>query len=291
MTVKIIVPASSANLGPGFDSLGLALDRYLTLEILEKKANDWQVEHELGSQVPSDEQNLIVQAALALDPDLSPLHFKVISEIPLARGLGSSSAAIVAGIKLAQHFSAKTFTDQELLEVATKIEGHPDNVAPALFGNLTISLLLNGQPKTLTATFPEIGLLAYIPDFELATKDSRSVLPAELPYKVAVRAGSVGNALVAALLTKDLDLIAELIELDGYHEPYRQKLVPHLATLRQIGHEVGAKGTYLSGAGPTVMTLLAPAKMPDFIAKAQAKGLTGEFVSLQVDQLGARVIG
>ncbi|MBD5068609.1 MAG: homoserine kinase [Lactobacillus sp.] len=291
MTVKIVVPASSANLGPGFDSLGLAVDRYLTLEILAQNTASWQVEHELGSQVPSDEQNLIVQAALALDPDLSPLHFKVISEIPLARGLGSSSAAIVAGIKLAQHFSAKTFTDQELLEVATKIEGHPDNVAPALFGNLTISLLLNGQPKTLTATFPEIGLLAYIPDFELATKDSRSVLPAELPYKAAVRAGGVGNALVATLLTKDLDLIAELIELDGYHEPYRQKLVPHLATLRQIGHEVGAKGTYLSGAGPTVMTLLAPAKMPNFIAKAQAKGLTGEFVSLQVDQLGARVIG
>lgn len=291
MTVKIVVPASSANLGPGFDSLGLAVDRYLTLEILAQNTASWQVEHELGSQVPSDEQNLIVQAALALDPDLSPLHFKVISEIPLARGLGSSSAAIVAGIKLAQHFSAKTFTDQELLEVATKIEGHPDNVAPALFGNLTISLLLNGQPKTLIATFPEIGLLAYIPDFELATKDSRSVLPAELPYKATVRAGGVGNALVAALLTKDLDLIAELIELDGYHEPYRQKLVPHLATLRQIGHEVGAKGTYLSGAGPTVMTLLAPAKMPDFIAKAQAKGLTGKFVSLQVDQLGARVIG
>ena len=257
---KIIVPASSANLGPGFDSLGLAVDRYLTLEVLEKMPN-WQIEHDLGPEVSHDETNLVIKSALTLDKDLTPHRIKMNSEIPLARGLGSSSAAIVAGLKLAQVLSAKQFSDQELLEVATKLEGHPDNVAPALFGGLTISLMVNERPQTIKATFPEIGLLAYIPDFELETRVSRSVLPERLEYATAVRAGSVGNALVAALLTDDLELVAELIEQDGYHEPYREKLVPHLKILRELGHKVGAKGTYLSGAGPTVMTLIAPEKL------------------------------
>ena len=127
----------------------------------------------------------------------------------------------------------------------SKLEGHPDNVAPALFGGLTISLMVNERPQTIKATFPAIGLLAYIPDFELETKVSRSVLPKQLEYATAVRAGSVGNALVAALLTDDLEMVAELIEQDGYHEPYREKLVPHLKVLRELGHKVGAKGTYL----------------------------------------------
>ena len=283
---KIIVPASSANLGPGFDSLGLAVDRYLTLEVLEKTPN-WQIEHDLGPEVSHDETNLVIKAALT-DKDLTPHRIKMNSEIPLARGLGSSSAAIVAGLKLAQVLSAKQFSDQELLEVATKLEGHPDNVAPALFGGLTISLMVNERPQTIKAAFPAIGLLAYIPDFELETKVSRSVLPERLEYATAVRAGSVGNALVAALLTDDLELVAELIEQDGYHEPYREKLVPHLKVLRELGHKVGAKGTYLSGAGPTVMTLIAPEKMELFIKEAREHGLTGEFAQLAVDQKGAR---
>lgn len=284
---KIIVPASSANLGPGFDSLGLAVDRYLTLEVLEKTPN-WQIEHDLGPEVSHDETNLVIKSALTLDKDLTPHRIKMNSEIPLARGLGSSSAAIVAGLKLAQVLSAKQFSDQELLEVATKLEGHPDNVAPALFGGLTISLMVNERPQTIKAAFPKIGLLAYIPDFELETKVSRSVLPERLEYATAVRAGSVGNALVAALLTDDLELVAELIEQDGYHEPYREKLVPHLKILRELGHKVGAKGTYLSGAGPTVMTLIAPEKMAPFIKVAREYGLTGEFAQLAIDQKGAR---
>lgn len=284
---KIIVPASSANLGPGFDSLGLAVDRYLTLEVLEKTPN-WQIEHDLGPEVSHDETNLVIKSALTLDQDLRPHRIKMNSSIPLARGLGSSSAAIVAGLKLAQVLSTKQFLAQELLEVATKIEGHPDNVAPALFGGLTISLMVNGRPQTIKVSFPEIGLLAYIPDFELETKISRSVLPKQLEYATAVRAGSVGNALVAALLTDDLELVAELIEQDGYHEPYREKLVPHLKVLRELGHKVGAKGTYLSGAGPTVMTLIAPEKMDLFIKEAREYGLTGEFAQLGVDQKGAR---
>lgn len=284
---KIIVPASSANLGPGFDSLGLAVDRYLTLEVLEKTPN-WQIEHDLGPEVSHDETNLVIKAALTLDQGLTPHRIKMNSEIPLARGLGSSSTAIVAGLKLAQVLSAKQFSDQELLEVATKLEGHPDNVAPALFGGLTISLMVNERPQTIKAAFPKIGLLAYIPDFELETKVSRSVLPKRLDYATAVRAGSVGNALVAALLTDDLELVAELIEQDGYHEPYREKLVPHLGILRELGHKVGAKGTYLSGAGPTIMTLIAPEKMASFIKAAREHGLTGEFAQLAVDQKGAR---
>lgn len=289
MSVKIVVPASSANLGPGFDSLGLAVDRYLTLEVLDDEASKWRIEHDFGHKIPHDERNLIIKAALALEPKLSPKRLKVTSQIPLARGLGSSSSAIVAGLKLAQYFAQTAYTTEDLLQVATDLEGHPDNVAPALLGGLTVSVMLNGRPKSICASFPAEGLLAYIPDFELATKESRRVLPTELSYKTAVRAGSLGNALVAALLTNDLALVKELLEQDLYHEPYRQKLVPHLQLLRKLAHEVNADGTYLSGAGPTVMTLIGPAKMETLIKKARKQGLTGKFIKLEVDTLGARV--
>lgn len=289
MSVRIVVPASSANLGPGFDSLGLAVDRYLTLEVLDDEASQWWIEHSFGPKIPHDERNLIIKAALALEPKLSPKRLKVTSQIPLARGLGSSSSAIVAGLKLAQYFARTAYTTEDLLQVATKLEGHPDNVAPALLGGLTVSVMLNGRPHSICTAFPAEGLLAYIPDFELATKESRQVLPTELSYKTAVRAGSLGNALVAALLTNDLGLVKELLEQDLYHEPYRQKLVPHLQLLRKLAHEVNADGTYLSGAGPTVMMLIGPAKMETLIKKARKQGLTGKFIKLEVDTLGARV--
>ena len=110
MSVRIVVPASSANLGPGFDSLGLAVDRYLTLEVLDDEASQWWIEHNFGPKIPHDERNLIIKAALALEPKLSPKRLKVTSQIPLSRGLGSSSSAIVAGLKLAQYFARTAYT-------------------------------------------------------------------------------------------------------------------------------------------------------------------------------------
>lgn len=286
MTLKVRVPASSANLGPGFDSLGLAVSLYLIVEVLGE-SDKWSVEHDFGKGIPTDENNLIVHSIIELDKNITPKKLKVSSNIPLARGLGSSSAAIIAGVMLGQKLSDKTFSKDELFSVATKIEGHPDNVSPALFGGLTISWMLDQSPKTLRTDFLGLDLLAYVPGYELATSKSRSVLPTNVSHAKAVKANSLANALIASLLLKDKAKVKELIEADELHEPYRKKLVPELALLRQLGRKQNAWGTYLSGAGPTVMTLIEKEKQADFIKVAKNNGLTGQFLSLQVDVDGA----
>lgn len=133
MTLTISVPATSANLGPGFDSVGLAVNLYLTIDVLEA-ASQWHIQHDLGSEVPSDERNLLLETALQVCPDLQPHKIKMTSEIPLARGLGSSSSVIVAGIELANQLGQLNLSAADKLAIATNIEGHPDNVAPAILG-------------------------------------------------------------------------------------------------------------------------------------------------------------
>ena len=200
MSVKIIVPATSANIGPGFDSLGLAVTSYLTVTVTEENVDAWYVDHNLGEKIPHDKENLIVKTALELVPDLQPLAVKVESDIPLTRGLGSSSSAIVAGLMLANHFGNLNLSKQELVQRATEIEGHPDNVAPAILGDFVVATYLDGEIMHEKINFPDVSLLAYIPDYWLATKKSREVLPANLDFKDAVRANAIGNALVAKIV-------------------------------------------------------------------------------------------
>lgn len=284
MTV-IKVPATSANLGPGFDSLGIALSMYLTLTV-GSKCDEWVVEHDLGADIPTDEENMIIKTALGLAPNLEPHKVRVESKIPLARGLGSSSTAIVAGLALANHLGKLGIGKDELVQKATELEGHPDNVAPAILGDFVAATYVNGHVTSVKGNFPKLSFLAYIPDYELATSQSREALPEQLAFKDAVIAGSIGNALVASILTGNLTEIGPLMEADRYHEQARLKLVPHLEVLRKLGHEVGALATYLSGAGPTVMVVIDQSKVADFIKEAQALGLTGRFEQLEVERQG-----
>ena len=174
--MKIIVPATSANIGPGFDSVGVAVSKYLIIEVLGK-SDQWIIEHDLGRRIPSNERNLLIKVARRIAPAIRPHHLKMTTNIPLARGLGSSSSVIVAGIELANQLANLQLSNAEKLNLATKIEGHPDNVAPAIYGNLTISSYVNGEVSTVVTKFPEVSLIAYIPNYELRTKDSRGVLP------------------------------------------------------------------------------------------------------------------
>lgn len=286
--MKIIVPATSANLGPGFDSVGVALSKYLTVDILEP-SDRWLVEHNLGSAIPTDEDNLLLQTALSLKVDLPKHRLKMTSDIPLARGLGSSSSVIVAGIELANYLGQLGLTEQEKLEIATKIEGHPDNVAPALFGNLVIASSLNGHLYKVVRPFPDAAFVAFIPNYELKTADSRGVLPTELPYKEAVQASSIANLAIAGLLAGDLPLAGRAIEGDLFHEPYRQNLVKEFTTIREIAHTYGAYATYLSGAGPTVMVLTSQENKEAIQAAIDAKGFDGTTCLLQVDTKGVQL--
>ena len=288
MTLTISVPATSANLGPGFDSVGLAVSRFLKIEVLNP-LEKWVIHHDLGSDVPSDENNLLIQTALQVEPNLTPHEIKMTSDIPLARGLGSSSSVIVAGIELANQLAHLALSDAEKLAIASEVEGHPDNVAPAILGGLVIAHSAAGETHYVAAKMPETGLLAFIPDYELKTSDSRNALPDAFDYKASVAASSVANVAIAALLTGDMTLAGQLMSQDKFHEPYRRHLVPEFEKIRTIASDKGAYVTYLSGAGPTVMVLATPDKIKLIKAALEREKLPGQLVELSVDTLGVKV--
>lgn len=237
--MQIIVPASSANLGPGFDSIGVALSLLLTVDVLGP-ATSWQVDHQLAD-LPHDESNLIVQTARQLVPDLTPHHLAVQSDIPVAHGLGSSSSAIVAGIELANQLGALHLSNEQKVAFACQLEGHPDNVAPTILGGLVIGTEVNGGFAAVKAPLPPYLFAAYIPAYNVKTKEARA------------------------------------------------HLVPELTQLRELGHRCGALATYLSGAGPTVMTLLKEADFPAFQAAITQAGLPGRLVPLTPHPTGVTV--
>ena len=286
--MKIIVPATAANIGPGFDSVGVALSKYLEIVIMEP-SKDWFIEHDLGENIPTDASNLLIKTALRVTSTIQPHRIKMISDVPLARGLGSSSSVIVAGIELANQLANLNLTADEKLAIATEIEGHPDNVAPAIFGNLVISSYLNQKVSSIVADFPETAFIAFIPNYELKTSDSRGVLPSELSYKEAVAASSVANVAIAALLTGDLVKAGQAIQGDLFHERFRQQLVKEFSPIKALAKKEGAYATYLSGAGPTVMVLASKDKEETILAGLKALQLDGQVCSLRVDTNGVIV--
>ncbi|HEM3589767.1 homoserine kinase [Streptococcus suis] len=286
--MKIIIPATSANIGPGFDSVGVALSKYLTIEVFEE-IDEWVIEHNL-EHVPSDKNNLLIKTALKIEKGLQPHRIRMISDIPLARGLGSSSSVIVAGIELANQLAGLNMTADEKLLKATEIEGHPDNVAPAIFGNLVISSYVNKKVQAVVTEFPEASFVAFIPNYPLRTVESRGVLPSQMGYKKAVAASAIANVAVASLMAGDLEKAGKAIQSDMFHEPFRQLLVKEFCPIKQTAQELGAYATYLSGAGPTVM-VLAPKDREDAIVLAlEELNLDGTVHRLQVDTEGIAIV-
>lgn len=286
--MKIIVPATSANIGPGFDSVGVAVSKYLIIEVLGK-SDQWIIEHDLGRRIPSNERNLLIKVARRIAPAIRPHHLKMTTDIPLARGLGSSSSVIVAGIELANQLANLQLSNTEKLNLATKIEGHPDNAAPAIYGNLTISSYVNGEVSTVVTKFPEVSLIAYIPNYELRTKDSRGVLPKELSYQEAVAASSIANVAIAALMKGDMVAAGQAIESDRFHEHFRQGLIKEFPKIKMMAKENGAYATYLSGAGPTVMILVPKERSNTLKEKIEERQFKGQVLELQIDCQGVRV--
>ena len=293
--MKIIVPATTANIGLGFDSIGIAVDLYLTVTVVES-SNKWKIEHPFGEAVPTNEENLIIETALAVCPTLQPHHLVCESDIPMTRGLGSSSSAIVAGIELANQLGKLNLTPQQKVEWATKLEGHPDNVAPAILGGLVVATYDEESQEVdylQKKIHSDIQGIALIPDFELSTKASRQVLPSEFVYSQAVQASSRSNVLVAALWQEDWKNVSRIVEKDLFHEPYRETLIPFLTPVRKLAKEKEAIGTYLSGAGPTVMVLSSKDKSTTIVEYLE-EHLPSELGNynikvLTIDQLGVRV--
>lgn len=286
----IRVPGSTANLGPGFDSIGLALNLYLQLEV--ETSDYWQMEMKSKELevFPKDEQNYVIQIALQTaakyQKKLTPCKIRMTSDIPLARGLGSSAAAIIAGIELANIVGNLDLSTQEKLEIAAEIEGHPDNVGASLFGGLVIGSQQEHDIHAVVYRELDFDVIAAVPQEELLTKDSRDVLPAELPFSEAVRAGAIGNVFIASLLKGDYQLAGKMMKDDLYHQPYRRQLVPHLQMVEELAYEAGAYGVALSGAGPTVICLCEKGEGQRVLEMLEKRQPEMVYYLLNVDQDG-----
>ncbi|MEH7331300.1 homoserine kinase [Neobacillus drentensis] len=280
----IEVPASTANLGPGFDSIGLALDLYLTLEVEGSSRWEFYSTSDELKQFPNDEQHFIGQVAIKTAEKygkvLSPCKVTIQSEIPLARGLGSSASAIVAGIELADRIGGLGLTKQEKLLIATEMEGHPDNVGASIYGGLVIGCYQKNEVDILNFANLSFELVVAVPQEILLTKDSRDVLPEAFSRQEAIEASSTANLLVAALLSQNWEVAGKMMEQDLFHQPYRKPLISFYEEVEQVAKSNGAFGVALSGAGPSVIC---------FTEKGQGKLLSqvlqSEFTEMTVKHL------
>jgi homoserine kinase len=304
-TVTVRVPATTANLGSGFDALGAALawHSFVTLSA-PHEGIVVEVAGEGADHVPHDERNIAVQAVKALlahvgaeraTPLSSGFVLRLDNRFPLTRGLGSSAAARVGALVAANHLLGVPLTTEELLAIAAQLEGHADNVAAALLGGVVVAVMAKG--KVRWARLPlaaEWHLALLIPDFELATEKAREVLPPQVPLQDAVFNVSRVALLVAALATGDIGSLREAME-DRLHQPYRQTLMPWLPRVFEAAKQAGALGVHLSGAGPSVAAWCLDPETATAVAKAMwqslnAFGLSGSWRIAPLDDEGATVL-
>lgn len=292
--LTIEVPGSSANLGPGFDSIGLALNLYLKITVTQSEAYEVVPLTANLKELPLDESHFIFQIAIKTaekyEKSLPPCKIRVSSDIPLARGLGSSAAAIVAGIELADALCELNLSKQQKFALASQYEGHPDNAGASLFGGLVIGVMSENDADAVVLHDLDFEVVAAIPHEELLTKESRLVLPSQLPFGEAVKAGAVGNVLVAALANRQFELAGKMMHNDLYHQPYRRELIPHLTVLEEKAIEHGAFGVALSGAGPSVLCFARSGCSRDLVAKLKEEFQQLEFKALKVDHGGSTVV-
>jgi homoserine kinase len=257
MRWRLRVPASSANLGPGFDALGLALEIYLTCEFEQSERLSITPCGVDATCIPADETNLIWQTALTVAKDVErempPINLTIRNEIPLGKGLGSSASALTAGVVIANQILGLGWSRHKILDEAAKIEGHPDNVAACVLGSIVASAIdAQGVTHAVRVDLPlsyEIAVI--VPDFTLATAASRSVLPKNYCREDVVFNVQRSALLIAALFTGSTDSFSAALE-DRLHQPFRAPLIPGFAEMLTL-RAPGLLGCSLSGAGPSVL--------------------------------------
>lgn len=293
-SVKVAIPATTANMGPGFDCLGMALNLFNEVEMsLAPGCVSITVEGEGAEDIPKDESNIVWRAAnrvfQAIGQENPGLLIKLVNRIPTSRGLGSSAAAIVGGLVAANQLTGGTLSQDQLLGLATELEGHPDNVAPALLGGIVISVNAEGVVHYLRIEPPEeLTTVVAVPDFQLSTKAAREVLPQKVDLKAAVFNLSRTALMVGALCENRVDLLA-VAGQDMLHQPYRAALIPGLQEVIKLSKEAGALCVTLSGAGPTVIALCN--SQTKEIAKAMQQSFKDNGISCQVNVLKPSVAG
>ena len=253
-----MVPATTANFGPGFDCMGAALSLYNLIEMDFSSSCYVEVKGEGVRQLPLDDSNLVYKAAKRVLAETGidrPLSIKCENHIPLSRGLGSSAACIAGGMMAANRLVEDKLPMETIMKLAIEMEGHPDNVIPALVGGFTISMMSNKGIIYKRYVLSEgIKFVVGIPHFQLRTQDARKVLPKKVDIKDAVFNIGSASLLATALATGDLKDIGFFFQ-DRLHQPYRSKLVPGLEDILKGAYSKGAYGCFLSGAGPSVICL------------------------------------
>jgi len=297
--VIVRVPATTANLGPGFDALGLALDLWNETEfsIDGRKKLHVTIEGEGKDSLPTDESNAIVGAALQLyklmGKKATGLSIHCINRIPLISGMGSSSAALLAGMLGANTLLGCPFRREEIMAMATQLEGHPDNVVPAMLGGLVASALRDGEVVSRKLRVSPMAITVVFPDFYFPTKTAREILPEYVLRQDAIFNLSRSVLVIKALEEGDLALLGEVME-DSLHQPYRLPLIPGAVDAMQAAKKAGANGVALSGAGPSLIAFSgqpAEARIGIVMKEAFEKaGLTARIFPLNISHSGASVV-
>lgn len=256
--LKITVPASSANLGAGFDALGLALTLYN--RVWMEEADGCVIESLDDTPIPTDESNMIYHTARLLYEQCGRpfhgLHIRQENNIPLTRGLGSSSACLVAGLLGANTLMGSPLSRADIGDLAAKLEGHPDNTAPALLGGLVTSVMDGGRVHTVSVPVNDrFRFAVFIPDFELKTEVARAALPAQVSREDAVYNLSRAALMTAALCTGNLDHLRVAVQ-DRLHQPYRFPMIPGAEPVFYTAYSLGAYAACISGAGPSVLAII-----------------------------------
>ena len=294
--IRIQVPATSANLGSGFDALGIALTLYN--QVWMEESDTLTITSKDAVEIPTDETNLIFWASRRLyelcGRKLPGMKILQLNNIPMARGLGSSSACIVAGILGANRMLGSPLGGQDLINLAAEIEGHPDNTTPAIEGGLAASAIEAGRVYSVSVPVSEkIRFALFIPPFELKTEKARSVLPKEYSRSDAVYNLSRSALMTASLFSGRLENLRVAVQ-DRIHQPYRSGLIAHLDDVFRLSYELGSLGTYISGAGPTIISMIHAEDADSFTKYASArlaeKEIEGwKLLVLGTDSRGAQI--
>ena len=302
-SIHVRVPGTSANCGPGFDCLGLACSIYndLTLTLTHEPGLRIDIAGDGARIIPRDERNIVWRSVRYLldqagNTEWQGGHLEMVNHIPLSRGLGSSAAAIVAGLKAANAWLDSPFNRHQLLQFATAIEGHPDNVAPALFGGFTASIT-QGEKVECFTFLPRYRMryVVAVPDFPLSTRKAREVLPEAVTRADAVYNIGRASVLVGALCRGSERFLQYALD-DKLHQPYRASLIPGMYETFAAAKEAGAYGASLSGAGPCLIAFVPEKKhCAQDVARAMREklrdfGIKARVLGTRLDTRGAHVL-
>lgn len=293
------VPASTSNLGPGFDTLGLAIDLPLTVKFeIGISGRHIRAQGEGAALLEQEQNNLLLRAfdraCQEIGCESPPLRIEMNNPIPLKRGLGSSGAAVVAGLIGANVLHGKKLSQQQLLDLANELEGHPENASASLLGGLTVNGAENGGVKLQRFLPPENWVaVAFIPDLEIATHDARRVLPEILSRQDAVKNVQRVAVLVSAFAKRDPTLLKFGVQ-DWLHQPYRKALIPGFDDFMTAAYNAGAFAAFLSGSGSTMLAIGAK-RQARKIAEAMANvamqnKLSGKAAVLKFANRGVQII-